>query len=68
MPKKLGTRELGDERRVVHRARCTDWQALRRDSLANDRSQISKRNLDWTRPFDMRAAAEAVVMVLRRRR
>ena len=64
MPKKLGTRELGDERRVVHRTRRTNWQALRREGLAHDWSQFSERDLDRPSPFDVRAAAETIVLIL----
>ena len=58
------SRKLRDERRVVHRARRTDAQALRREGLAHDRSQASKRDFDRTSPFDVRTAAEAIVLIL----
>jgi len=48
---------------VVHRARRTDGQALRRHGLANDGSQFSERDLDRTSPFDVRAAAETIVLI-----
>lgn len=60
----LKWRKLRDERRVVHRARRPDWQALRREGLAHDGSQISKRDLDRTSPFDVRATAETIVLIL----
>ena len=49
---------------MVHRARRTDGQALRREGLADDRSQASKRNFDRTSPYDVRTAAEAFVLIL----
>ena len=61
----LKSRKLRDERRVVHGARRTDWQALRREGLANDRRQFSERDFDRASPFDVRAAAETIVLILR---
>lgn len=49
---------------MVHRARRTDWQTLRREGLAHDGSQFSERDLDRTSPFDVRAAAETIVLIL----
>lgn len=48
---------------MVHRTRRTDGQALRRDGLANDGSQFSERDLHRTSPFDVRAAAETIVLI-----
>lgn len=61
---KWKSRKLRDERRVVHHARRTGWQALHREDLAHDWSQISERDLDRTSPFDVRTAAEAIVLIL----
>jgi hypothetical protein len=49
---------------VVHRARRTDRQSLRRGGLAHDGSQFSERDLDRTSPFDVRAAAETIGLIL----
>jgi hypothetical protein len=49
---------------VVHSARRTDRQALRRDGLAHDRRQLSERDLDGARALDVRAAAETIVLIL----
>lgn len=60
-----GSEKLRGERRVVHGARGTDGQALRSQGLARDRKQASQGHVDGTGPFDVRAATEAVVCVLR---
>lgn len=58
------SRKLRDERRVVYRARRTGDQARRREGLAHDRSQVSKRYLDRTSPLDVRTATEAIILIL----
>jgi hypothetical protein len=60
----LGKRELRDERRVVHGARSTDGQALRRDGLADDWSQLSERDFEGAGALDVRTAAETIVLIL----
>ncbi len=60
----LKSRKLRDERRVIHGARRTDWQALRREGLAQGGSEFSERDLDRTSPLDVRAAAETIVLIL----
>jgi hypothetical protein len=60
----VNSRKLRDERRVVHHGRRTGWQARRRHSLAHYRSRIRKHHVNRTSPFDVRTAAETIVLIL----
>ena len=64
-PINLKNRKLRNDWRVVHGAWRTDWQALRRERLTHGWSQSSKHDFDGTDPFDVRAAAETIVLILR---